>query len=557
MLPGGWACADCGVQVRREAAACNPLLLPQAREALLAESLLPNTHTIGPDQCCASRHDHGPLQDAAAWFGCCLCCVNRGLDPRWCKFCTAKWQRLRAFEHFCSAESDAVGRESDGKARVRRMVDSAGATRKLVGRALRYRVDLVCCSLLLESPEGVEALVDQIASGGFRNECTDAKGTARVVGSDGRLDVSDRDSRAEQSRCPRSADTCAGFRRSMPAHLRVRSIASGPFGKLEGTLTALDVSGNARLERLPLASLVTLGSLTALDCAGCARLEIPPREIALQGGKAVVKYGRLLAQDGCTVSSMQLISLGSATKETRIKLVGELILRELIHAGRPLSGRGGGEREKVRERKGERDGGEQGAQHCRNDTQGRGKNGGEGGDVWLADSSDQGIWDLSDSKDADGLLFKVQHLREGGASDLSNALLCARRALYLLVFIVARHTKPAQSVREVLQWLKKLQLFVPGARVLLVAVTDGRGSGGGGKEGANGRGGTDGGVDEGLDHVRATCSAVEREVRRLVSRLFLCEQRHGPPALEVGQKGESTNIPWSLVSYANNNFLCK
>jgi hypothetical protein len=347
---GAAGCEKTGVQVCRETATSNPLLLPQAREALLAESLLSNTHTIGPDQCCASRHDHGPLQDAAVWFGCCLWCVNRGLDPRWCEFYTAKWQRLRAFEQSCSTESFPA----DGKARARRMVDSAGATRKLVGQALRYRVDLVCCRLLLESPEVVEALVEQIASRGFRRECTDAKGTARVVGSDGKLDLSDRDSRAEQSRCQRSADACAGFRRSMPAHLRVRSIASGPFGKLEGTLTALDVSGNARLERLPLTSLVALGSPTALDCAGCARLKIPPREIVLQGGKAVVKYGRHLAQDGCIVSSMQINSLASATKETRIKLVRELILRELIHAERPLSGRRGRERGRVREEGGER-----------------------------------------------------------------------------------------------------------------------------------------------------------------------------------------------------------
>jgi hypothetical protein len=33
----------------------------------------------------------------------------------------------------------------------------------------------------------------------------------------------------------------------------------------------------------------------------------------------------------------------------------------------------------------------------------------------------------------------------------------------------------------------------------------------------------------------------------LASRLFLCEQRHGPPALEVWQNGESIKVPWSLV----------
>jgi hypothetical protein len=89
----------------------------------------------------------------------------------------------------------------------------------------------------------------------------------------------------------------------------------------------------------------------------------------------------------------------------------------------------------------------------------------------------------------------VQHLREGGTSDLSNALLCARSALYLIVYNIARHTKPAQSVLEVIEWLTKLQLFVPGARVLLVAVTDDRGNGGGGNDGGSGWEGTDGGGD--------------------------------------------------------------
>jgi hypothetical protein len=50
-------------------------------------------------------------------------------------------------------------------------------------------------------------------------------------------------------------------------------------------------------------------------------------------------------------------------------------------------------------------------------------------------------------------------------------------------------------VREVIEWLTKLQLFVPGARVLLVAVTDDRGNGGGGNDGVSGGEGTDGGGD--------------------------------------------------------------
>jgi len=545
----GWACADCGVQVR-SAVQANPLLLPQARAALEAEARPTYAHG-GSDQCTASRHDHGPLPDAKAWFGCCICCVNRGLAPAWCEYCAAKWRQLRAFEKGCSADFG-----DDGGAGAQRLVDSAGATRKLVGKALRYRLDLVCASLLLQSPEGVEALVQEVARGGFRAECTDAHGTASVLGSDGTLDLS---VRAGSLQCPRSEQACAGFRRSIPAHLLVRCIAAGPFEKLDGILKAVNVSGNARLERLPLTSLAGVGSLTALDCAGCPRLCCPPGEIAAQGGKVVLTYGKQLAQDSCTISSMQLITMGSAARTTRAQLV-----RALMHAEHPHRG-GQGTRRSGSEAQGRGGGGDSG-----------GGGGGGGGrcnenkircseneaNVWRPDTGDGLAWDLGDCAGADGLTFSgVQHLREAGGSgelsnnnnnnnELSNALLCARRALYLLVYRITSDTDPAERVREVTQALTKLQLLVPGARVILVAITGGTGNRREGEEESGRRsGGNNGcGSDEEAAPVRVACREVERAVRRLVSRLSLGELQHGTPALAVCNAGDTICISSSFVA---------
>ena len=125
-----WVCGDCAVQVEQDATS-NPLLLVKVPE---------KTRTDGTEKCGGSRHDHGPLPGDSAWYGCCVCCTNRGLKPRWCRHCRAKWQALVLFEKAaaaaCAGVTDGV-KPSKDEATASVVVKEAAATRPLVGQVRR------------------------------------------------------------------------------------------------------------------------------------------------------------------------------------------------------------------------------------------------------------------------------------------------------------------------------------------------------------------------------------------------------------------------------------
>lgn len=266
----GWSCSDCGVHVLQESIS-NPLLIVQ----------LPfETCSDGPDkccgsECCGSRHDHGPLPDDPAWFGCCICCTNRALSPRWCKSCTAKWQMMLQFEYSAAA----VLATNPTRTLIQDLISAEYRTRQLVGKALEYRLDRLLLSVLLQSSQGMEELVKEIRiPGRFRCQCTDALGTDAVL-KDGLLNLCIRARDKHQDTLPvheanEVRDSPArSFRRDVPApfHLRCLAPASHALGtytsyyaQLDGIITAIDLSGNTRLEKLAVHDLTAIKSLTSL-----------------------------------------------------------------------------------------------------------------------------------------------------------------------------------------------------------------------------------------------------------------------------------------------------
>ena len=81
-------------------------------------------------------------------------------------------------------------------------------------------------------------------------------------------------------------------------------------------------------------------------------------------------------------------------------------------------------------------------------------------------------WDLSG--EADGLGFSVKDLAGQDAAGVWNQLFLVKRAIYVLVWRVLPRAASQEALRElsemVSDWLDTLQLRVPGARVILVAI---------------------------------------------------------------------------------------
>ena len=247
----GWSCCDCKVKVGRDKDG--------------------NDKCCG-SECCGSRHDHGPLPDDPAWFGCCICCTDRALSPRWCKSCTAKWQRMLQFEHSAAA----VLATNPTRTLIQDLISAEYRTRQLVGQALEYRLDRVLVSVLLQSSQGMQELVKEIRiPGRFRCECTDALGTNAVL-KDGLLNLCIRARDKHQDTLPvhQARDSPArSFRRDVPAPFHLRCLAAAPhalgtytsyYAQLDGIITAIDLSGNTRLEQIAVHDLTAIKSLTAL-----------------------------------------------------------------------------------------------------------------------------------------------------------------------------------------------------------------------------------------------------------------------------------------------------
>jgi hypothetical protein len=105
-------------------------------------------------------------------------------------------------------------------------------------QALQYRLDFVLVSILLQSSEGIKALVKQLLIiGRLCAECTDSHGTVSVWSLDGRLNLS-MSPRAthrhketqEEHACPiaLSGEPALGFRRHIPVSFHMRIVASSP-----------------------------------------------------------------------------------------------------------------------------------------------------------------------------------------------------------------------------------------------------------------------------------------------------------------------------------------
>ena len=146
-------------------------------------------------------------------------------------------------------ESNGPGELNDTHA----LLEKVKAARGRVGAALHRRLELLAASRLLETSDGVQALIQEIGvDGGFR-----------AIFKEGKLDLSIGVSQKEGDK-PGN-----GSLKSLPVHCGLQSVASGPWNKLHGTLTALDVSGHTNLARLPVAEFVAMTSLTSLECRGC------------------------------------------------------------------------------------------------------------------------------------------------------------------------------------------------------------------------------------------------------------------------------------------------
>lgn len=275
-----WTCCDCGAQVAKDVGS-NSLLLRQVDQS--TSSCVGHHGSI--DRCGGSRCDHnGPSTDGSTWFACCICCWNRGHFVTVCNHCDAKWESLRKFEQ----AAEAMQETNNGSCSTLDLIHNAFAARRQVGKALQHRLDLVMVSVLLQTEDGIKALVQEILEGRFHSKCSDALGTTTILSSTGLLDLSfplvPGGNRANtnhvDARASSNSLVDAGplFRRKIPLHLHLRSIAASSHLKdLDGVITALDVSGNVRLEFLPIEQLASIRSLVSIECLGCPLLLSPPQ----------------------------------------------------------------------------------------------------------------------------------------------------------------------------------------------------------------------------------------------------------------------------------------
>jgi hypothetical protein len=179
------------------------------------------------------------------------------------------------FEHSAAA----VLATNPTRTLIQDLISAEYRTRQLVGQALEYRLDRLLVSVLLQSSRGMEELVKEIRiPGRFRCECTDALGTDAVL-KDGLLNLCIRARDKHQDTLPvheanEARDSPArSFRRDVPAPFHLRCLAPAPhavaaytsyYAQLDGIITAIDLSGNTRLEKLAVHDLTAIKSLTSL-----------------------------------------------------------------------------------------------------------------------------------------------------------------------------------------------------------------------------------------------------------------------------------------------------
>lgn len=72
-------------------------------------------------------------------------------------------------------------------------------------------------------------------------------------------------------------------------------------------VSSINVSGNPKLQVMPLHELAVLSSLTSIDCTDCPRLVSPPPKVAAMGGRHVVSFLHGVASRGVFCCDMPLV----------------------------------------------------------------------------------------------------------------------------------------------------------------------------------------------------------------------------------------------------------
>ena len=158
-------------------------------------------------------------------------------------------------ENINAKESNSPGELSDPHAlleKVKAARGRVGAAPSSLGKKgempLHRRLELLAASRLLETSDGVQALIQEIGvDGGFR-----------AIFKEGKLDLSIGVSQKEGDK-PGN-----GSLKSLPVNCGLQSVASGPWNKLHGTLMALDVSGHTRLKFIA-SDLATVASIMSIE----------------------------------------------------------------------------------------------------------------------------------------------------------------------------------------------------------------------------------------------------------------------------------------------------
>jgi len=207
-----WFCADCAVQR--------------------------HPHSQNPDVCSGPYDASAHVSSACVEYRCCICLAHRGAGVQLCHTCAARWTKLREFEG-----SLAAARASEPEAFVREI----DASRAFVGASLHYRLDLLCVNLLLESAEGIQALVELARRRFLRSECKNGRDCLSLWNTNGKVDLSVSRS-ARRAALSEGEEPAMGSRSTIPMHLRMRKVASATGLTalvLDGLLAALDVTGNS------------------------------------------------------------------------------------------------------------------------------------------------------------------------------------------------------------------------------------------------------------------------------------------------------------------------
>ncbi len=422
---------------------------------------------------CSGPYDvSAHVGSACVEYRCCICLAHRGAPMRrLCGACAVGWTRLREFEWTLAAT-----RASEPEAFVREVA----ATRAVVGASLHFRVDLLCVNLLLESAEGIQALVELTRRRFLRSECKNGPDCLSLWDTNGTVDLSVSRSARRAAHSEGISEPAMGSRSTIPTNLRMQKIASvtGLTALvLDGLLASLDVTGNSDLEEMPVDELAQVRSLRSIECRGCPRLFSPTTEIAVQGGQAVVSYLRAAYEDGFRNTTLELVLLGNCESgKTSLKraLLSEPATSEELRQEERTVGLDMRSTWDLRT---------WGTHRINHDTsiadfcslhqtsvrefQKRNANISCDGSTTLLEGTE--VASLS------GLLFRVKDFGGLTVYELTNKMFMVQRAIYVLVWRVQKghaataDARDSQNEQMVGEWMEKLSSRVPGASVVLVA----------------------------------------------------------------------------------------